>query len=64
MTFLLAATAIPVVTALILFRPLLKKGSALLGLGLALMLLLPVTTLLLSQGLGAPEGIDLPDAHG
>lgn len=61
MTFWLAATAIPVVTALILFRPLLRKGSALLGLGLALVLLVPVTSLLLYQGVGSPQAIDLPD---
>lgn len=60
MTFWLAATAIPVVTALFLFRPLLRKGGALLGVGLVLVLLLPVTTLLLYQGVGTTAGIAPP----
>lgn len=60
MTFWLAATAIPVVTALLLFRPLLRKGAPLLGVGLVLVLLLPVTTLLLYQGVGTPAGIAPP----
>lgn len=62
MTFWLAAIAIPMVTALLLFRPLLRKGGPLLGLGLALMLLLPITTLLLYQGVGTPQGVNFPDA--
>ncbi|MEE4175722.1 MAG: tetratricopeptide repeat protein [Xanthomonadales bacterium] len=55
--FWLLAAAIPVLTALVLFRPLLRRGGSLLGLGLALLLLLPVTTLLLYQGVGTPAGI-------
>lgn len=55
--FWLLAVAIPAVTALILFRPLLRRGAPLLGLGLALVLLLPVTTLLMYQGVGTPAGI-------
>jgi cytochrome c-type biogenesis protein CcmH len=61
LTFWLAATAIPVVTALLLFRPLLRKGAGpLLGLGLALVVLLPVTALLLYQGVGTPSATSLP----
>lgn len=63
MTFWLAAIAIPVVTALILFRPLLRKGNSLLGLGLALVLLVPVTSLLLYQGVGTPSALNLPRAQ-
>ncbi len=59
--FWLLAVAIPVVTALILFRPLLRRGGTLLGLGLALLLLLPVTTLLLYQGVGTPAGIQVTE---
>jgi cytochrome c-type biogenesis protein CcmH len=55
--FWLLAAAIPVLTALVLFRPLLRRGGSMLGLGLALLLLLPVTTLLLYQGVGTPAGI-------
>jgi cytochrome c-type biogenesis protein CcmH len=55
--FWLLAVAIPVLAALVLFRPLLRRGGPLLGLGLALLLLLPVTTLLLYQGVGTPEGV-------
>jgi cytochrome c-type biogenesis protein CcmH len=55
--FWLLAVAIPVVTALVLFRPLLRRGGPMLGLGLALLLLLPVTTLLLYQGVGTPAGV-------
>lgn len=61
MSFWLAATAIPVVTALLLFRPLLRNRGPMLGLGLVLMLLLPVTTLLLYQGVGTPAAINLPE---
>jgi cytochrome c-type biogenesis protein CcmH len=65
LSFWLAATAIPVVTALLLFRPLLRNGGPWLGLGLALLLLLPVTTLLLYQGVGTPSAIDVsPDTPG
>ncbi len=60
MSFWLAAATIPVVTAVLLFRPLLRKGGPWLGLGLALLLLLPVTTLLLYQGVGTPTAIDPP----
>jgi cytochrome c-type biogenesis protein CcmH len=60
MSFWLAAAAIPVVTALLLFRPLLRKGGPWLGVGLALLLLLPVTTLLLYQGVGTPTAVDPP----
>lgn len=55
--FWLLAMTIPVLTALVLFRPLLRRGGSTLGLGLALLLLLPITTLLLYQGVGTPEGI-------
>ncbi len=55
--FWLLAVTIPALTALVLFRPLLRRGGPLLGLGLALLLLLPVTTLLLYQGVGTPAGI-------
>ena len=62
MSFWLVATAIPVVTALILFGSLLRRNSTLLGLGLALVLLVPVTTLLLYQGVGSPDAIDVSHA--
>ena len=55
--FWLLAVAIPVLTALVLFQPLLRRGGPLLGLGLALLLLLPMTTLLLYQGVGTPAGV-------
>jgi cytochrome c-type biogenesis protein CcmH len=55
--FWLLAVAIPALTAVVLFRPLLRRGGSMLGLGLALLLLLPVTTLLLYQGVGTPAGV-------
>lgn len=55
--FWLLAVVIPAITALVLFRPLLRRGGPMLGLGIALLLLLPVTTLLLYQGVGTPAGI-------
>lgn len=62
MTFWLVAAAIPLLTALVLFRPLLRKGAGNPGLALALVALLPITTLLLYQGVGRPDAVNLPQA--
>lgn len=61
MTFWLLAAAIPALTALLLFRPLLRRGGAWLGVALACLLLLPVTTLLLYQGVGRPDALAAPE---
>ncbi len=60
MTFWLAATGLTVLTALFLFRPLLRRESGLPGLGLALLALVPVTAMMLYQGVGTPAALDMP----
>lgn len=59
-TFWVIAALIPIVTAFVLFWPLLKRNSASLGLGIALLLLLPAVTLLLYQGVGTPQALRPP----
>lgn len=57
MSFWIVATVIPVAAALVLCWPLLRQGGPWLGLGLSLLLLIPMATLLLYRGVGAPEGL-------
>ncbi|KAA9130560.1 tetratricopeptide repeat protein [Marinihelvus fidelis] len=55
--FWILAIAIPIFAALVLCWPLLRRGGTWLGLGACLVLLVPVTTLMLYQGVGSPEGV-------
>jgi len=56
-SFWLFAIAIPSLAAVALCWPMLRQRGAWLVSGISLLLLIPVTTLLLYQGVGAPEGI-------
>lgn len=60
MTFWVLAVLIPLFTALIMFWPMLRRNSASLGLGIALLLLLPATTLVVYQTIGSPESLQPP----
>ncbi len=57
MMFWLIASAIALTAAVVLLRPMLRRDSPLLGAGIARLLLIPVSSLLLYQGVGAPDGI-------
>ncbi len=59
MNFWLPAVAIPAITALVLCWPMLRGKSQLRGLAVAMLLLIPITTLFLYQHVGAPEGADV-----
>jgi len=57
MTFWVLAVLIPLFTAVVLFWPMLRGKSSTLGLGIALLLLLPAATLLVYQGVGSPRSL-------
>lgn len=64
MNFWLVAAAIPLVAALVLTWPLLRGGRRWLSVGLALVILMPLATLMLYQQVGAPQGISVQPISG
>lgn len=62
MTFWVLAVLIPLLTAIVLFWPMLRGKSSSLGLGIALLLLLPAATLLVYQSVGSPRSLQPPVA--
>lgn len=64
MNFWLVAAAIPLVAALVLTWPLLRGGHRWLSVGLALLILLPLATLMLYQQVGTPQGISVQPLSG
>lgn len=60
MTFWILAALIPLATSLVLFWPLLQRNSSSLGLGIALLLLLPAVTFVVYDGVGSPQALAPP----